>query len=428
MYPIFFKLKGPLIVDFELTYDCNLNCEFCYVKKRMTRNIDINRRLVLLNEMIDLGVNHVVFTGGEPLLNGQLFDLLSHLKNNGVNASVNTNATLITNETAELLKSLNVPVLVSLYGSTPLDHDCQTRVAGSWEKTLTGIKHLKEENVRFGINMTMTKKNFRLIECVAQIASSLGAEFTFSRFISSSRKQYEELGLSNSELKELNNIIKISKLDVLRDSISLSPIPICSEGDVRSGICRAALTRCCITPDLYVKPCPFFDCLIGYLDNNPLKEIWLSDDMEYWRSGAYSKECLSCDIFAICGGGCKVVASYFHKDPLINLKYNSKFKPDINWITKNVEIDESARYEPSAYVRLREERFGGVLISQNGKEAILDNPTSLYIWRLIERTATVNDIIQNVVTEFSVERDIANTDVKRFVSHLIAQNWVRKIG
>jgi MoaA/NifB/PqqE/SkfB family radical SAM enzyme len=128
-------------------------------------------RVRIIDEIANLEINHVVFTGGEPLLSPQLLDLVKYAVKNGVNASINTNATLVSKDFAEALKKLNAVALITFEGATPQEHDSQTKSPGSWEKSLAGLKYLKEEGVEVSINMTVTRKNFRLIEGVAKLAN-----------------------------------------------------------------------------------------------------------------------------------------------------------------------------------------------------------------------------------------------------------------
>jgi radical SAM protein with 4Fe4S-binding SPASM domain len=296
---------------------------------------------------------------------------------------------------------MNVGVLVTLQGATPQEHDLQTKSPGSWDRTLAGLKCFKEEGVEVSINMTVTRKNFRLIKGVAKLV--------------------EELGLTQSNLKELSTIIRSTDLSTLKNVKSLMPIPACSEitSKISSGICRAGLTRCCITPDLGVKACMFSDKMIGNLENNTLEKIWFSKEMRKWRSlGSYPNECLNCAAFGNCGGGCRVIAQAYPNncDPLMKSGSEirrGKLKPEPR---KRIQIKDN--YAPSKGVRFREENFGGVLMSRIGKEIIIESKSSIFIWKQIEKCIKVKDIIKNVGEKFKIDTKTAEKDVKTFLSIL----------
>lgn len=432
-----FELKAPVVVDFELTYDCNLNCEFCYLcsGKSTRENIKepaIKDRKRIIDEIANREINHVIFTGGEPLLSPQLLDLVTYTVEKEINVSINTNATLLTKNFAAALKKLNVVVLITLEGATPQEHDSQTKSPGSWEESLTGLKYLKEEGVEVSINMTVTRKNFRLIEDVAKLVAAYNTGFTFTRFVSSSKPQYEKHGLTQSNLKELSSIIHSSDLSTLKNVKSLMPIPVCSEisSEISSGICRAGLTRCCITPDLCVKACIFSDKVIGNLENNTLDEIWFSKEMKKWRSrGSYPSECLNCAAFGKCGGGCRVIAHVYPNkcDPLMKSGSEIRSVKLKQEPRKRLQINNNYRYAPCNGVRYRKESFWGVLMSRTGKEIILESNSSIFFWKQIEKGIKVKDIIESVEEKFNVDIRTAERDVKIFLSILQSKSVIIKM-
>lgn len=69
----------------------------------------------IADKIIELKPAHVVITGGEPMLHfHDVFPLLKMMVSNGIVVSINTNATLITEEIAELMKEIGIGCLVSL--------------------------------------------------------------------------------------------------------------------------------------------------------------------------------------------------------------------------------------------------------------------------------------------------------------------------
>ena len=87
----------PVGGKFELTYACNLRCDFCYTdspRRTLERATDLPddawRRAV--DEAIELGIIEAVVTGGEPLLRRELtLELVERLSGAGVAVSLNTN-------------------------------------------------------------------------------------------------------------------------------------------------------------------------------------------------------------------------------------------------------------------------------------------------------------------------------------------------
>jgi MoaA/NifB/PqqE/SkfB family radical SAM enzyme len=64
------RLRCPQSVMFELTYRCNFDCPHCYVKGSAIEGAELSTKQIfrILDQMKDIGVYSVVFTGGEALL------------------------------------------------------------------------------------------------------------------------------------------------------------------------------------------------------------------------------------------------------------------------------------------------------------------------------------------------------------------------
>src|SRR5262245_13005128 len=159
-------------------YDCNLKCSYCVAKSgpnvpRRALGVANVRRLV--DEPVELGFDHVFFTGGEPCLMNDLYDMLAYASGR-VKTTVLTNAMLIRGPRLEKLKAIANPKLivqVSLDGGTPEHHDAY-RGAGTWQKTVDGIEILQDAGFRVRIGTTETPANAMHLETLCNFHRSLG--------------------------------------------------------------------------------------------------------------------------------------------------------------------------------------------------------------------------------------------------------------
>lgn len=87
-----------------------------------------------------------VFTGGEPLLREDLFELIAYAKSRGFAVFIATNGTLITKEVAKLLRKYNVGVVIGLDGMNPEVHDSIRGVEGAYDAVIAGIGNCIAEN------------------------------------------------------------------------------------------------------------------------------------------------------------------------------------------------------------------------------------------------------------------------------------------
>jgi MoaA/NifB/PqqE/SkfB family radical SAM enzyme len=92
------KLKGsssPSVAGLELTYSCNVRCRHCYVNGLGGEELTLNEYRRLIDDLYDLGRFCLVFTGGEPLLRPDFFDIVAYANRKRFLKVLFTNGTLI---------------------------------------------------------------------------------------------------------------------------------------------------------------------------------------------------------------------------------------------------------------------------------------------------------------------------------------------
>jgi MoaA/NifB/PqqE/SkfB family radical SAM enzyme len=169
-------------------YDCNLRCSYCVAKSGPNvsrRAIGLSNAKRLVDEAVALGFDHIFFTGGEPLLLNDIYDMLAY-------SAARVKTTLLTN--AMLLKQNvsgtnmtrldklcavaqdagdNFVVQVSLDGGRPEDHDAY-RGTGSWTKTVEGIQLLQARGFRVRLSSTETPTNTATLHLTCEFHRALG--------------------------------------------------------------------------------------------------------------------------------------------------------------------------------------------------------------------------------------------------------------
>jgi radical SAM protein with 4Fe4S-binding SPASM domain len=191
--------KYPLNILLELTNKCNLKCVHCYKEAGYNKKDEISSEK-LLEKLSSLSehVYDIQLSGGEPMTHRKFADIVSFVKENFKTSSITTAATLITPKNVQLLKGIS-NVQVSLYSGIKEKHDLVTLVPNSFEKTLTGIKLLSENNIYTTVSTIVTSENIDEIEILVKKAIEVGAnEIKFGEFSRSGR------GLTLSKKWELN--------------------------------------------------------------------------------------------------------------------------------------------------------------------------------------------------------------------------------
>jgi len=115
-----FKVKGrfgvekpsdfsaPLrpIVSWNITRKCNLRCVHCYIDagEAEANELTTKEALDVVDQMAEVGVPLILFTGGEPLVRRDFFEIAQYARDRGIKLVLSTNGTLITPEVAKRLK------------------------------------------------------------------------------------------------------------------------------------------------------------------------------------------------------------------------------------------------------------------------------------------------------------------------------------
>ena len=172
------------LLFWEFTIKCNLSCAHC---RRLESDEAIGKDLSteqgkdLIEQLAAIGRGQpimpiLVFSGGEPLCRSDLFELVGYANSLKITTALATNGTLIDSEIAEQLRNSGIArVSISLDGATADVHDKLRRLKGSFERALQGAKQLRQNNVPFQINITLTKQNAHQLEDIYQLAKSIGA-------------------------------------------------------------------------------------------------------------------------------------------------------------------------------------------------------------------------------------------------------------
>lgn len=154
--------KKPVVV-WNVGRRCNLRCVHCYSQSRdedYPNELSHEDGMKLLSDLADYGVPVVLFSGGEPLLRPDIFELIAHATGRKMRAVVSTNGTLITPDIAARLKEAGLSYVgISLDGLEPIN-DRFRGVKGAFRKALEGVQNCMKAGVKVGLRFTMTRQNF----------------------------------------------------------------------------------------------------------------------------------------------------------------------------------------------------------------------------------------------------------------------------
>jgi 12,18-didecarboxysiroheme deacetylase len=153
--------KKPVVV-WNCTRTCNLKCMHCYAQ---SKNLKYEGELTteegkrLIESLARFGSPVILFSGGEPLMRKDLFELIEHATKNGLRAVISTNGTQISKEVAVRLKDFNLSYVgVSIDGGEAIN-DKFRGVEGAYRRAMDGIRNCQEAGLKVGLRFTINKHN-----------------------------------------------------------------------------------------------------------------------------------------------------------------------------------------------------------------------------------------------------------------------------
>ncbi len=157
----FSKDKKPVVV-WNCTRQCNLRCAHCYATATCgpaEDELSGDEARAMIDDLGRFGSPVLLFSGGEPIMRGDLLELVAHARAAGMRAVVSTNGTLISGETAERLAEAGLSYVgVSLDGLEDV-HDAFRGVEGAFRDALAGIRNCMAAGVKVGLRLTLNRRN-----------------------------------------------------------------------------------------------------------------------------------------------------------------------------------------------------------------------------------------------------------------------------
>lgn len=159
----FSKDKKPVVV-WNVGRRCNLRCVHCYSHSRDQEYVDelsTEEGMRLMDDLADFGSPVILFSGGEPLMRPDIFELIQHAAERKVRAVVSTNGTLISEDVAARLKDAGLSYVGISLDGLEATNDRFRSVRGAFQRALTGVRNCLDQGVKVGLRFTITRYNYQ---------------------------------------------------------------------------------------------------------------------------------------------------------------------------------------------------------------------------------------------------------------------------
>ncbi len=327
----------------EMTAACNLRCIHCHASggKPAPDELTTGEAKRLLDQLAEVReFRMLAFTGGEPLMRHDLFELLAYSKALGFTNTMATNATLIDETVARRLRRYGVVIAaVSLDGFDAATHDFVRGLPGAFEAALQGMRALRRAGILLHINITAMECNLDQMEPLMALVDELGAGILLMyQLVPVGRGR--NVGETALDLGANERLIRFMAQAQSVTRAIMEPVAgpqywpfLLRRAGIRGGpllrLAEAVFHGCSagrgfvyVKPNGEVWPCPFVEVNCGNVRQTPFPILWatspvLKDLRE--REKRLQGDCGECEYRRLCGG-CRgrawaTTGDYLAEDP-----------------------------------------------------------------------------------------------------------------
>jgi len=170
----------PIHGSINLTENCNLRCQHCYIENHAAHGTALNTTqwLTILDDITEAGCLFLLITGGEPLLRKDFTTIYRHAIQNGILTAVFTNGTTVTDTHCEAFTDLPPRyVEISIYAATEETYTTITGVPGTFSRVIAGLEKLLGAGIKVKLKTMLMTLNRHEFDDIKAIATRYNLEF-----------------------------------------------------------------------------------------------------------------------------------------------------------------------------------------------------------------------------------------------------------
>ncbi len=321
-----------MLVSWNSTNQCNMFCDHCYRDsgEKAKQELTTQEAKKMITEMKQAGFQIMIFSGGEPLMRKDIYELGSFASSIGLRPVLGTNGSLITKDVAiSLRQSGFLAAGVSLDSLNPAKYDDFRKKKGAYESVMQGFENLRYAQLPFQIHTTIMKWNVQELDDMTNFAIQSGAKAHHIFFLVPTGRG---LGIEDQILdihsyeNLLTHIVQKQKDCPIELKPTCAPqfMRIIEQNQLKTRFsrgCLAGISYCIVSPIGDVQPCAYLDIRLGNVRDIPFHEIWSKNPhLLRLRTADYSGKCKACGYRTKCGG-CRARAFYSHGDYMAEDSY-----------------------------------------------------------------------------------------------------------
>ena len=327
------SLDGSIII-WNFTNRCNLSCHHCYSKADPNSEDFLTTKTILetIPELKRAGIKFVIFSGGEPLIRRDIFDIANSMRKEGIVTYLSTNGLYVSEKNVKKIIDTFNYIGISIDGIEEI-HDRFRGLKGAYRRSIDAIGLIQKNGGNAGIRFTITNETKSSFYKMFDLAENIGVNKIYISHLVYSGRGLDNLkiDISKEERKEFVKFM-IDKafyyhenkmdIDIVTGNMEMDAILFLQafgekypdlKDDMRKRLISwggnsAGKKLGNIDWLGRVKPDPFFPEFIGNITKTPFSQIWLDEKNELLQKlRATPREikgkCKDCSFIDICNGG-----------------------------------------------------------------------------------------------------------------------------
>lgn len=267
---------GPSHAQIAVTNACPQNCDYCYNKNRSGRVMTMETIKRTIRELKELGVFWFGITGGEPLLNKHLVEIVEEIGDGCAVKLFTTGCRLTAQLAADLKKAGVFSVSVSLDHWDESVHDRARRYEGAYRAALEAIDILRAlGGIHVGVSAVLSRE-MRTRESIERFLEFLESLDVHEAWLSESKPSLEELWKEEHVVTEDERRLLIDLQDGYNKKGKMTVNYLGHFEDAQHFGCSAGHKMVYVDPFGGVSPCVFIPQSFGNVNMKSVKEIYAS--------------------------------------------------------------------------------------------------------------------------------------------------------
>ncbi len=352
-------LDGSIVI-WNFTNRCNLACHHCYSYADPNSEDFLSTEFILgsIPELKKAGIKFVIFSGGEPLIRRDIFEIAHAMREAGIVTYLSTNGLYVSEKNVDrIIETFNY-IGISIDGIEEV-HDRFRGLEGAYRKSLDAIALIQKHGGNAGIRFTITNETKESFHAIFELAEEIGVDKIYISHLVYSGRGLDNLKIDISKEerrafvdfiidKAFEYIEQGRDIDIVTGNMEMDAIVFLEKFSAKYPEHREEMVRRLrnwggnsagrklgnIDWMGRVKPDPFFPFYIGNMTERPFSEIWLDENSEMLTRlrehprnlGGY---CHECGVIDICNGGSRsrayaIYGDLWAQDPSCYLNENER--------------------------------------------------------------------------------------------------------